>query len=402
MLSIGWNIHSVEPCFRCRLCVVEEQQIGGNGSIGAEHRAGQSDNGMQIKLANELFLDVYLGVVQTKQKAVRHDNGGSAVLLQAVQDDRHKQVGCFRTCQVVGEEALNRLVLMPTIGRIHQYHIKLIIIRIVQQIVFQRVHVIDVRDFNIMQQHIGYAQQIGKRLFFNSVNAIIQLLLSGGVRYLLGELSKPRGDKSTGATGEICHLFAQLRLYHQCHKLGDCSRRIEFTGRTSRLQLPQNLLIDKTESMAFLHIVKLNLVSDINDLTKINAVLHIVVSILEGGLDNGFLNWSIGCHLDTFIENRITIFHIIAFQNREQGIVDKIKELISSHSMTATISFRPISPSKVFGNDGFIIILIQLPIIFFCVIDFEKKHPYHLLNSLRIAVDTSVHTHYISNSFYKT
>ena len=64
----GRNIHSVEPCFRCRLCVVEEQQIGGNGSIGAEHRAGQSDNGVQIKLANELFLDVYLRIVQTEQK----------------------------------------------------------------------------------------------------------------------------------------------------------------------------------------------------------------------------------------------------------------------------------------------------------------------------------------------
>ena len=31
MLSVRRNIHSVEPCFCCRLCVVEEQQIGGNG-----------------------------------------------------------------------------------------------------------------------------------------------------------------------------------------------------------------------------------------------------------------------------------------------------------------------------------------------------------------------------------
>ena len=253
-----------------------------------------------------------------------------------------------------------------------------------------------------MQQHIGYAEQIGKRFFLNSVNAVIQLLLSRSVRYLLGELSQPRGDKSTGAAGEVCHLFAQLRLYHQCHKLGDGSRRVEFTGGTGRLQLPQNLLIDKTKGMAFLHIVKLDLVNDINDLTKINAVFHIVVGILEGGFDNGFLNGSIRCHLDPLIENRITIFHIIAFQHREQNVVDEVQQLVPSHSMTATISFRPISPSKVFGNDGFIIILIQLPIIFFCVIDFEKKHPYHLLNSLGVTVDTSVHTHDISNSFYKT
>ncbi|CDA53320.1 unknown [Clostridium sp. CAG:138] len=93
VLSVRRNIHSVEPCFRCRLCVIEEQQIGGNGSIGAEHRAGQSDNGVQIKLANELFLDVYLRIVQTEQETIRHDNSSSAVFLQTVQDNRHKQIG---------------------------------------------------------------------------------------------------------------------------------------------------------------------------------------------------------------------------------------------------------------------------------------------------------------------
>ena len=97
---------------------------------------------------------------------------------------------------------------------------------------------VDVRNFNIMQQHIGYTEQIWKWLFLNTVNTVIQLLLSGGVRYLFGELSQPRSDKSTGATGEVCHFFAQLRLYHQCHKLGDCSRRIKLTRRTGRLQLP--------------------------------------------------------------------------------------------------------------------------------------------------------------------
>ena len=71
MLSVRRNIHSIEPCFCCRLCVIKEQQIGGNGSVGAEHGAGQSDNGVQVKLANELFLDVYLRIVQPEQEAIR-------------------------------------------------------------------------------------------------------------------------------------------------------------------------------------------------------------------------------------------------------------------------------------------------------------------------------------------
>ena len=357
---------------------------------------------MQIELGNELLFDVHLGVVQTEQEAVRNDNSRPAILLQAVHDDRHKEVCGFGACQIVREEALNGLILMPAVGRIHQDHIKLVIVCVVQQIVFQRVHVINIRNLNVMQQHIGYAEQIGKGLFLNSINAVVKLLLICGVPYLLGELSQPRSDESTGATGEVRHFFAQLRLYHQCHKLGDCSRCIKLTGRTGRLQFPQNLLIDKAKSMAFLHIVKLNLVNDINDLTKINAVLHIVVGIFEGGLDNGFLNWSIRRHLDSLIENHIAVFHIITLQHREQNVVDEVQQLVPSHSMTVAIGFRPISPSQFFRNDGFVVVLVQLPIIFFCVIDFQKEHPYHLLNSLGIAIDASIHSHNISNSFYKS
>ena len=47
----------------------------------------QSDNGVQIKLANELFLDVHFRIVQTEQETIRHNDGCSAVLFQTVQDN---------------------------------------------------------------------------------------------------------------------------------------------------------------------------------------------------------------------------------------------------------------------------------------------------------------------------
>ena len=83
-------------------------------------------------------------------------------------------------------------------------------------------------------------------------------------------------------------------------------------------------------------------------------------------------------------------------------IIDEIQQLISGHSMTVAVCFRPISPSEVFGNDGFVVVLVQFPVIFFGIVYFQEKHPYHLLNSLSIAVDTCVHTHNITDSFYKT
>ena len=154
--------------------------------------------------------------------------------------------------------------------------------------------------------------------------------------------------------------------------------------------------------MTFLDIIKFDFINDINDLTEINAVLHVVISILKGRFHDCFLNRSIGCNLDTLIDNRVAFFYIIAFQYREQRIVDEIQQLVSGHSMTVAVCFRPISPSEVFGNDGFVVVLVQFPVIFFGIVYFQEKHPYHLLNSLSIAVDTSVHAHNITDSFYKT
>ena len=123
---------------------------------------------------------------KAEQEAIRHDNSSSAVFLQTVKDNRHKKVGGFRACQIVGEEALNGLVLMSAIRRVHQDHIELIIIRIIQQVMLQRVHVIDIWNFNVMQQHIGYAEQIRERLFLNPINTVVKLFLGSDIRYLLG------------------------------------------------------------------------------------------------------------------------------------------------------------------------------------------------------------------------
>ena len=154
--------------------------------------------------------------------------------------------------------------------------------------------------------------------------------------------------------------------------------------------------------MAFLYIVKFDFINHINDLTEINTVFHVVISIFKGRFHDRFLDRSVRCNLDTLIDNRVAFFYIIAFQYREQRIVDEIQQLVSGHSMTVAVGLCPISPSEVFGNNGFVVVLIQFPIVFFGIVDFQEEHPYHLLNSLSIAVDTCVHTHNITDSFYKT
>ena len=186
---------------------------------------------------NELLLDVHLGVVQTEQETVRHDNSSPALLLQAVHDNRKKEVRGLGACQIVREEALNGLVLMSTIGRVHQDNIELIRICIVQQIMLQRVHVIDVRSLNVMQQHIGDAQHIWELLLFN---AIYGVCIQGFILCCLDlfmQSFQPTGDKTTCATGKIGHLLPDLWVDHLRHKISHGARRIKFTRRASTLQL---------------------------------------------------------------------------------------------------------------------------------------------------------------------
>ena len=63
--------------------------------------------------------------------------------------------------------------LIATIGRIHQNNIKLIIHSVIQNILQQRVIMVNLRHINTMQQHICDTQHTWKLLFLNTINGII-------------------------------------------------------------------------------------------------------------------------------------------------------------------------------------------------------------------------------------
>ena len=130
-------------------------------------------------------------------------------------------------------------------------------------------------------------------------------------------LYRPNVSKSTTATGKyenlpclevsrrriiklyqswsfyIRHLFTDLRLDHFCHEIRHGARRIEFTGRTGALQLTQDGFVDFSESVTLLRIGEVQLIDDVDDLTKQYAVFHIVVRVFECGFYDGFFDGSL-------------------------------------------------------------------------------------------------------------
>ena len=57
---------------------------------------------------------------------------------------------------------------------------------------------------------------------------------------------------------------------------------------------------------------------------------------------------------------------------------------------------RPLFPAIDFGDHGLVVGVVDLPIFFLAVVDFEKEHPCDLFDSLGIAVDAGVVAHDVS------
>ena len=86
LVALG-HVQPIEPGLLRGAGAVKEQDVRGDGGIGGEDAAGHTDDGMEVKLRQQLFLDVDLGVVSAEEEAVGQDHRGAAVFFQSVHDD---------------------------------------------------------------------------------------------------------------------------------------------------------------------------------------------------------------------------------------------------------------------------------------------------------------------------
>ncbi len=241
---------------------------------------------------------------------------------------------------------------------------------------------------NTMQQQVCNAQHIGELFLLDAKHGLVILLAVFSSLYLLVQFTQPTCDESSCTTGKVCHFLANLRIYYLCHKLGQGSWCVELAGGTCRLHFFEDCLVYLTESMTFLIVTKVQTVNHIQHLAKLNAILHILVGIVKGCLYYRLADRCIRCYF-------------YAFEFNKEGVIDKRKQFVACQGISASVVMRPVAPTAFFWNNGLVIIIVQLPIIFFLVIDLQKQHPCHLLYALRIAIDTSIIAHYIAYSFYE-
>ena len=125
---------------------------------------------MQVKLAEQLFLDIHLGVVCAEQEAVRQYDRRAAVLFQPVHDDGQEKIGGLAACEIVREVVFHVCLFAAAVGRVHKDHVKLIVFRIVQHVAEKRVIMEYARIVQPVQQQIGNAEHVRELLFLYAVN----------------------------------------------------------------------------------------------------------------------------------------------------------------------------------------------------------------------------------------
>ena len=109
LLAVGHAV-LVEPDFLGRLALLEEQQVGADAGVGLEDAVGQADDGVQVALLHQMFLEPRLHAL-AEERAVGQDHGGPAAGLEQADDQRQEQIGRLAGLEVLGEVALDAVFL---------------------------------------------------------------------------------------------------------------------------------------------------------------------------------------------------------------------------------------------------------------------------------------------------
>jgi hypothetical protein len=82
------------------VALLEEQQVGADAGVGLEDAVGQTHDGVQVALFQQVFLQPRLDAF-AEQRCRRADDGGAAAGLQQPDEQRQKQVGGFLGAEVL-------------------------------------------------------------------------------------------------------------------------------------------------------------------------------------------------------------------------------------------------------------------------------------------------------------
>ena len=147
-----------------------------------------------------------------------------------------------------------------------------------------------------MEQQVCDAQKVGQRFPFLTYNGILQFFSICRRANIPAHIFKCRGEEASRSTGEVAKGFAQFRVEHHHNKISQCTWCVELSGISCRLQIFQNSLINISECVTVVSIVKFDFVYNVDHLAQKRSILHILVQVCKCFLNNAFSSWGIGIY----------------------------------------------------------------------------------------------------------
>ena len=238
-----------------------------------------------------------------------------------------------------------------------------------------------------VDEEVRDAEEVRQRLpLLGPCTVLIDLLILHGL-HRRTDIVEEGDNEAEGAAGPVAEGLAELRVEEPDDDVGQCPGGIELTGIACRLEAFEDALIDVAEHVTVLGVGEVDLVDDVDDLTELHAILHILVDVLEDLFDDGLRAWRVLVDLEVL-------------QRGEEAVVDEVEERLTREGLAVLMVCGPIAPPVLLRNDAGEVVFRELPCLFLCVVDLEEEHPHHLLDALCVAVDAGVGSHHILYAFY--
>ena len=142
------------------------------------------------------------------------------------------------------------------------------------------------------------------------------------------------GQETAGTAGRIKYHLVQLWIEPINDELSNGAGSVELARVSRALQVFQNLFINRTERVAIVAVVEIDLVYLVDHLPQQGTGFHVVVGVLEHIADDL-------CALADFADGRKLIFEDV------EQLIHKLDERIAGDAFPIG---RPIAPAETVGD----------------------------------------------------
>src|SRR6185312_11016788 len=150
----------VVPDFGGGLALGEEEQVGLDTGVRIEDAVGKTDDGVEVALAEEFFLDASLDALP-EEGAVWQNNPRPAAGLQHAHDEDEKEIGGLAGAELTGEVGFDAVLLHAAERRVGDDDVDVFLRLPVGKRARQGIVVADIGgDVDAVQHQVGHAQYV--------------------------------------------------------------------------------------------------------------------------------------------------------------------------------------------------------------------------------------------------